>query len=96
MVIHGYDIARPLRRTIEVPATSLVVVAETCRATTLFLHSKRRSAGLTLNASDMEWSAGSGPEVAGPLASIILAITGRAAALDDLCGDGLDTLRSRL
>jgi hypothetical protein len=37
-----------------------------------------------------------GPEVTGPLASIILAITGRPAALDDLSGEGLDTLRARV
>lgn len=95
-VIHGYDIAWPLRRTIEVPATSLVVVADTCRRTNPFLHSKQRCAGLALRASDISWSAGSGPQVAGPLASIIMAITGRPAALDDLSGKGLDTLRSRL
>lgn len=35
-------------------------------------------------------------EVAGPLASIILAITGRRAGVDDLSGDGVATLRGRL
>jgi hypothetical protein len=50
---------------------------------------------ITLRASDVAWSAGAGPEVTGPLASIILAITGRQSALDDLSGKGLDTLRAR-
>jgi len=95
-VIHGYDIAWPLGRTIEVPARSLVVVAEACRGTGPFLHGKQRCTGLTLRACDVAWSAGGGPEVAGPLASIIMVITGRPAALGDLCGEGLDTLRSRL
>lgn len=40
-------------------------------------------------AADVDWKAGSGPEVAEPLASIILAITGRRAGLDDLCGEGV-------
>jgi len=31
-----------------------------------------------------------------PLASIIVAITGRSSALDDLSGNGLDTLRLRI
>jgi Mycothiol maleylpyruvate isomerase N-terminal domain len=71
------------------------VVAEICRNTDPILHGKERSAGLTLRASDVAWSAGAGSEVTGPLASIILAITGRQSALDDLSGKGLDTLRSR-
>jgi len=35
------------------------------------------------------------PVLAGPALSLVLAMTGRAAALDDLSGDGLATLRSR-
>ena len=96
VVVHGYDIASPTRRPIEVPVRSLVIVANTCRRSGLFLGARKRCAGLTLRASDADWSAGGGPEVIGPLASIVMAITGRAAALGDLSGDGLDTLRSRV
>ncbi|HXT45797.1 MAG TPA: hypothetical protein VN748_17050 [Pseudonocardiaceae bacterium] len=58
-VIHGYDIAWPLKRTLNVPAPSLFVVAQTCRRTGLFQGSKQRSAGLELRACDLAWSAGS-------------------------------------
>jgi hypothetical protein len=34
-------------------------------------------------------------DVTGPGLSLVLAMTGRSAALADLSGDGLDTLRSR-
>jgi uncharacterized protein (TIGR03083 family) len=95
-VTHGEDIARPVGRRIDVSPRSLITVAEIVRNTDPILGGKRRSAGLTLRASDVAWSAGAGPEVTGPLASIILAITGRPAALEDLTGDGLDTLRSRI
>ncbi len=95
-VIHGEDIARPIGRRIGVAPQSLVTVAEIARGTDPILGGKRRSAGLTLRASDVIWSAGAGPEVIGPLGSIILAITGRPAALDDLSGEGVDTLRSRV
>jgi uncharacterized protein (TIGR03083 family) len=95
-VVHGEDIARPVGRRIDVSPRSLVTVAELCRGTDPILGGKRRSAGLTLRATDVAWSTGTGPEVAGPLASIVLAITGRAAALDDLSGEGLETLRSRV
>ena len=96
VVVHGYDIAWPMNRTIEVPAEGLVIVANACRRATLFLHAKQRCAGLALRAQDVAWSAGTGPEVTGPLASIIMAIAGRPSALDDLSGEGLDTLRSRM
>ncbi len=95
-VIHGEDIARPTGRRIDAAPRSLVTVAEIARGTDPILGGRRRCAGLTLRATDVAWSAGAGPEVAGPLASIILAITGRPAGLDDLSGEGLDTLRSRI
>lgn len=62
----------------------------------LLIGAKRRAEGLTLRATDLDWKAGSGPEVARPLASIILAITGRRAGLDDLSGDGVASLRGRV
>lgn len=95
-VIHGYDIAWPLERVIEVPAARLVVVADTCRRTQAFLHTRRRCAGLALRALDADWSAGSGPEVTGPLSSLIMAMAGRPAGLADLAGDGVGVLRSRV
>lgn len=94
VVIHGYDIAWPLNRTIEVPAAGLVLVADTCRRTGLFLGARQRCAGLALRANDVDWSAGSGPEVAGPLASIVMAIMGRPSGLDGLTGPGLARLRA--
>jgi hypothetical protein len=75
---------------------ALIKVADLARITDPILGGKRRSAGLNLVASDVEWAAGDGPEVKGPLIAIVLAITGRRADLDDLSGPGVETLRSRL
>ena len=72
------------------------ITLDACRRTGPFLRAKQRCAGLTLRARDVAWSAGAGPEVTGPLASIIMAIAGRPEALADLSGEGLDTLRPRL
>jgi hypothetical protein len=84
-----------VQRPIDVSPQALVLVAATC-CDSPFLRSRRRAAGILLRASDVAWSSGTGPEVTGPLASLILAITGRAAALDDLAGDGLAVLRRRI
>jgi len=49
--------------------------------------------GLSLSATDLDWSNGSGPSIEGPATTLMLAMAGRAV-LDDLGGDGVDRLRS--
>jgi hypothetical protein len=61
----------------------------------LIVGTKRRIDGLTLRATDTEWTHGSGPEVTGPIITLVMAMTGRKAAADALTGDGVATLRSR-
>jgi uncharacterized protein (TIGR03083 family) len=95
-VIHGQDMARPIGKTVTTSPEALTTVASWVITTTPLLHGKQRSAGLTLRATDADWSAGEGPEVSGPITSIILAVSGRKAALADLSGAGLETLRPRL
>ena len=51
--------------------------------------------GVALRATDTDWQHGSGPEVTGPMIALLLAMTGRKAALDDLKGDGAAVLRER-
>lgn len=52
--------------------------------------------GYRLTATDTEWTRGDGPEVTGPIRALLLLLTGRTVALDDLAGDGTDELRSSL
>lgn len=54
-----------------------------------------RVAGISLRATDAHWQYGRGPEVRGTLEALAMAITGRRAALDDLRGPGIATLRAR-
>jgi hypothetical protein len=56
---------------------------------------KDRIAGLTLRASDADWSHGAGPTVTGPVIALVMAMTGRKQVLDDLAGDGVAVLRKR-
>ena len=95
-VIHGEDIRRPLGIKREYPAAALTRVADFNKRSNLLIGSKRRIAGLTLKAADLDWQTGSGPEVTGPALSLVMAMTGRAAVLGDLSGDGVATLRSRM
>jgi uncharacterized protein (TIGR03083 family) len=95
-IVHPEDIRRAVGSPPGVyPADALVTVLDFYKGSNLIIGSKKRIAGLTLRATDLDWSTGSGPEVAGPGVALLQAMTGRKAALDDLKGDGLATLKSR-
>ena len=95
-ILHGEDIRRPLGIPHSYPPEALTRVADFYKGSNLLLGSKKRITGLTLRATDVEWSTGTGPEVSGPALSLLLAMTGRRTGLDGLSGPGLATLQSRM
>ena len=94
-VIHSEDIRRPLGITHVYPAEATVEVAEFYKGSNLIVGAKKRIEGLHLQATDSDFSNGEGPEVKGPTIALVMAMTGRKAALHDLEGDGVATLQSR-
>jgi uncharacterized protein (TIGR03083 family) len=95
IIVHGEDIRRPLAETHHSPEAALVALADSWKNSNLLIGAKRRMTGLHFVASDVEWSHGQGPEVSGPLQSLILAMTGRRGSLQDLEGEGLHVLAGR-
>jgi len=95
VIVHGDDIRRPLGLEHRTPEAALRAVADNWKNANLLIGSKRRIAGLRLRATDADWTHGDGPEVAGPLQSLVLAMTGRKGSHPDLSGDGVGTLASR-
>ena len=95
VVVHSEDIRRPLGIQHTYPTAAAVRVADFYKNSNLLIGAKNRISGLHLRATDADWSYGDGPEVAGPIVSLVVAMTGRRAALDDLAGEGVATLRSR-
>jgi uncharacterized protein (TIGR03083 family) len=95
IVVHGEDIRRPLGIAHRSPEAALVAVADNYKKTNLLIGSKRRIAGLSLRATDIDWTHGEGPEVAGPLISLIMTMAGRTDAQPDLAGEGLTSLAGR-
>ena len=95
IVVHGEDIRRPLGIRHAIAEEALVAVADNYAGTNLLIGSKRRIAGLRLVADDASWAHGDGPEVTGPLTSLILAMSGRTGALGDLSGPGVEAVASR-
>jgi uncharacterized protein (TIGR03083 family) len=94
-VAHGEDIAYPTSTKIAHSEEALVAAADSAKGTQPLLGAKKRIAGLRLVADDVAWSTGSGPEVRGPLRTLLLAMVGRPPVLDDLHGDGVAELRAR-
>jgi hypothetical protein len=94
-IVHGEDIRRPLGIKREYPMDAVLAVLDFYKSSNTIIGTKSRIAGLTLKATDADWTYGSGPLVEGPALSLVLAGTGRKSALDDLSGDGVETLRSR-
>jgi uncharacterized protein (TIGR03083 family) len=96
VVVHGEDIRRPLGlEPRKFPDRTLVTVADFYKNSNLLIGTKRRLSGLRLQATDVEWSHGDGPEVTGPMVSLLLAMTGRRQAIGDLRGEGVATLAAR-
>jgi uncharacterized protein (TIGR03083 family) len=95
-IVHAEDIRRPLGVAHDYPVEAVTRVADFYTKSNLLIGSKKRVTGLALRATDTEWRTGTGPEISGPAIAILLAMTGRTAAFDELEGDGVDTLRSRI
>ena len=72
-----------------------MAVADSWKNSNLLIGAKRRITGLRLRATDTQWQHGDGPDVSGPLLSLILAMTGRTAVQPDLSGEGVTELAAR-
>jgi len=94
-IVHGEDIFRALGGYRPHRAEHVVAVADFYRGSNMLIGAKKRIDGVTLRATDTEWQHGTGPEASGPVIALLLAMTGRKAALDDLSGDGVAVLRQR-
>ena len=94
-LVHAEDIRRPLKIARTYPTECAVQVANFYQSSNLLIGAKNRIAGLTLVASDAAWRHGDGPEVTGPIMSLVLTMTGRRAAVEELSGPGVQTLELR-
>jgi len=95
LIVHAEDIRRPLGIRHVYPADAVRQVLDFYKGSNALIGTKRRIDGVTLRATDTDWTHGSGPEASGPMLSLLLTGTGRKAALDDLTGEGVAVLRSR-
>lgn len=94
-LVHGQDIAVPLGITRGMPPVPAAAAAQRAWSMGFPFHAQRRLHGLTLRATDAEWHVGEGPVVEGPVRALLMLVTGRTAALDELAGPGSTELAER-
>jgi uncharacterized protein (TIGR03083 family) len=96
-VVHGEDIRRPLGLTRSYPAEAVVrSLRLQTRTPASFGGARELVARVRLTAADTDVSIGEGPEVSGTALSLLLAVSGRRVALDDLDGPGVEVLAAAI
>lgn len=95
-LIHNQDMRRPLGGPREIAPERLSAALDALPTIGGFLKSKQRMKGLKWVVTDIDWSWKEGSEVQGAAELLILAAAGRPAVLDELSGDGVATLKTRM
>jgi len=95
VVVHGNDIRQPLGIDDDSSTEAKLACLEMFKGSNFPVRAKKAITGLTLKATDVDWTFGSGPEVRGPLVALLMAMATRPLATT-LTGDGVTTLRGRL
>lgn len=93
VLVHHQDIRRPLGKPRQIPAERLRTVLNRPDP---FAQPKQYTRGLRFVATDVDWATGDGPEIRGPGEALALAMVGRPVVLDELNGDGVEVLRTRM
>ena len=95
-LVHHQDIRRALGHERAIPEERLVAVLEEAPSLGSVFRAKRRTKGLRLVSTDVDWSWGDGPAVRGPGEALLLTILGRPQPLPELDGEGLAVFRDRV
>lgn len=94
-MIHHQDIRRSFGMPRDIPADRLTTALNTAR-TAPTIGAAKRIRGLTLTATDLDWSTGDGPLVEGSGEALLMAIAGRSNITPELAGPGVATLVERI
>ncbi|WP_431971762.1 maleylpyruvate isomerase family mycothiol-dependent enzyme [Nocardia sp. bgisy134] len=94
VLVHGQDIAVPLGIARVMPVAAARSAIERVWVMGSPFHAREKFAGYRLVATDDEWAVGDGPVIEGSSTALLLLVTGREAALDQLTGEGVARLTS--
>lgn len=95
--VHGEDIRRVLGIQGNYPTKHvLTALAYQLRTSTKMGGGKERAAGWKLVATDAEFEFGEGPEIRGNAISLLMAVSGRPIAAEELAGAGAEAFYKRI
>jgi uncharacterized protein (TIGR03083 family) len=94
-MIHQQDIRRALGQARLIPPDRLHRVLE-YTLTSPATRGARRTRGVRLVATDLDWAHGEGPEVTGPAEALLMAMAARPDAFNQLAGPGKTLLAQRI
>jgi uncharacterized protein (TIGR03083 family) len=92
VLVHSADALRPCGLMPDPPAADVVVVLETYKKWERRMFHAVPHRGVSLNATDVDWRSGLGPEVRGRAIDLLLLVANRPQVVDQLDGPGLATL----
>ena len=95
LVIHSADVSEGVGKPFDLPTADYASCLAYLQDVQPVFGAKQRIAGLRLQATDSEWSTGSGPLVTGTSKQLLLAMAGRPTAFAHLTGDGVATMQTR-
>lgn len=96
VLVHTQDIAIPLGRDHPMPSEAARAGADRVSTMGWPFWARRRLRGVRLLATDIDWSAGAGVELRGPIGMLLLLLTGRTAtALPHLSAPGVHAITER-
>ena len=96
-LVHVQDVAIPLGRSAPMPIEAAREGAARVWRMGWPFWARRKLRGLRLVATDVDWTAGEGAEVRGPVQTLLLVLTGRTAAvLPQLSGPGAAQLAEKV
>lgn len=92
VLVHTQDIARPLGRRHAMPPEAAAAAADRARLLSALTGSRSVVRSVRMRATDVDWAAGRGPVLEGPMEELLMVCTGRPPAEGSLSGDGLGHL----
>lgn len=93
IVVHGQDICRPLEISLSPTQEAVFSVLQFYSSKDFAVNSRTLVSGLSLKATDSDFSIGDGPLVYGTQLDLIMAMASRPQALPYLGGEGVEDLR---
>lgn len=93
-IAHGEDIRRPLGIHRDYPIDAVIrALRLQARTPASFGGAKELVGRVRLQATDTDLELGAGPRVEGPVLALLLVVSGRRSAVEELSGEGLDVFQ---